>query len=128
MEAFNHLSARALIRPMPSFHEVRFSGVLGRPSFCALRLDVMDSTRGANVLVLRLEDSILALADVPEPPSINLLGMPAGAYVVNDEQYGQMAAYSRMLAGVGVRRVVFLRSQLLMAYRWAEIYSNPRTR
>lgn len=102
--------------------EARVSGPLSQAAFDALRPQVMDAIRPAAAVVVRFDTALGAITRTPDVgEQVNQWkGHPPIAYVTTAMQYELWRAYVFSLAKHGIRRAVFLASQLSLAYAWAE--------
>lgn len=121
MQSFSYHAATARVRHLVGgVSEVVYAGPMGCDSFEHLRGLVLNATRNASCLVLRM-DRVLNTMYCPPPP-------PGGAYyanrvpaavIVRDDQFDVWEMYARQMAGQGVMRAVFLASFADQAHRWA---------
>lgn len=100
--------------------EIRYRGVLTRPTFERMRADVLQAVSDAGALVLRMDRALMAIGqlEVGAPDEYGHNPAP-GAVVVNRDQVEFWADYSSQIARKGVMRAVFLDSQLELARHWA---------
>ena len=101
--------------------EVTYTGILTEKNLSQMRDLVIDATQGANGVVIRLDRALLAtnVGGSSPRPNQRLSNAPA-AFVVSAEQYDSAVAYSAAVAEFGIRRVVFLTSQIEQARAWAQ--------
>lgn len=100
--------------------KVEFSGPVCEAAFGSLAPRVLEETRGARTLAIRM-DSCLMLTDRPPAVADGYQGNTApGCVIVRADQFDIWSDYAAMLAQVGIRRIVFLDSQLHLARLWVE--------
>lgn len=128
MKTIQYHAAAARFKAVSSFNfvEVNYKGPLSLTSLGYLQGVVLAETRDIPALVLRMDRALLALASIPVADKMKY--KPAGALVVRPDQFDLCASYAESLAVIGVRRVVFLESQLALAYEWAEQRAQKRVR
>jgi hypothetical protein len=102
--------------------EVSVWGPLLKEAFNHFRPDVLEATKDAPAVVVRLDT---ALDVMVEPPQVSeqiyrLADPPPQAVVTHAKQYELWAMHARNLAHIGISRAVFISSQLELAYRWSE--------
>jgi hypothetical protein len=100
--------------------EVIYRGVLTLETFKQLRYEVLQATRGARSLILRMESAVCAM---DRSVSLNTSGYPTdtppAAVVCTAEDYPLWSEYGGALAQGGVMRAVFLPEHLELARLWA---------
>ena len=100
--------------------ETSYGGVLTSAAFDVLRGDVLRETARASAVVIRMDKSLIAMADMPDVPRGTYhVRAVTGAVIVRADQYAMWSAYARRLAQIGVMRAVFLDSQGALPYEWA---------
>ncbi|MCB2030717.1 MAG: hypothetical protein R3E92_00570 [Burkholderiaceae bacterium] len=102
--------------------EVSVWGPLLQDAFNHFRPEVLEATKDAPAVVVRLDT---ALDVMIEPPQVSeqiyrLVDPPPQAVVTHEKQYELWAVHARNLAHIGISRAVFISSQLELAYRWSE--------
>ena len=79
----------------------------------------MGVTCGAPVVVIRLDGSAHIMDKVPEAGYQGKFS-PEGCFIVRRDQFALWSGYAEKLAQQGIKRVVFLDSQLNQALRWVQ--------
>ena len=97
-----------------------YHGHLGLATFKALVPQVLGATRNATVVVIRMDGSVTTMARMPEVPEDYKGCAPEGCVIVRRDQFALWSGYAEKLSQQGVRRVVFLDSQLGAALRWVQ--------
>ena len=124
MHTYRHNTARVTseLVSRSGLIEANYTGPLTLAAFDVLRREVLRDTGPAPAVVLRLDKSLSLMARPPLiPDGTYAPNSPSGAVVVRLDQFDMWSAYNRdLVLKTGVRRVVFLDSQLLLAYEWAE--------
>ena len=95
-------------------------GPLSAAAFGSLGPQVMNVTRGAPVVVIRLDGSAHVMEQMPEAKEGQDYYAPEGCIIVRRDQSALWSAYADNLAQYGIKRVVFLDSQLNQALRWVQ--------
>lgn len=130
---FRHHSAVVTIERLAGSRngviEVRNTGTFTQAAFDHLRPRVVEATKNAPAMVVRLDTA----ADiVVTPPMIDswvyLLDLPDQAVVCTDWQYPLWLRHALRLRALGVRRSVFSVEQLAVALEWAELAAASRLR
>lgn len=107
--------------------EVRITGPFTLEAFHALRQMVIDATRGAPAIIVRLDTAVDVLF---EPPAFSAqpyrAGAPPQAVVVHASQYMLWLRHADNLRKIGVRRAVFTVARLAAAKQWAELAALHR--
>ena len=126
MKTIGNHSARASFQAIADYNfvEVNYTGVLAFTSLAYLQKIVLAETLDIPALVLRMDRALVAMSCVPV--SERRAYGPAGAIVVRPDQFDLGSDYAQKMAAIGVRRVVFLESQLCLAYEWAEQRAQRR--
>ena len=124
MAAYRHNTSRVTseLVSRSGLVEANYSGPITLAAFDVLRREVLRDTGPAPAVVLRLDKSLSLMSTPPLiPDGTYAPNSPSGAVVVRRDQYDFWLAYNRELViRTGVKRVVFLDSQLTLAYQWAE--------
>ena len=96
-----------------------YTGAVGLDQYMRLRDHAIRTTKGAVGLVIRLDTCLLI--SPPPPVVLDTWGDNpcAGAIVVSPEQMSLVEDHARALSILGVRRTVWLASELRLAYEWA---------
>lgn len=129
MQKYKFNAAAVSCRRVGSFGvvEAEYSGPVGDVAFDYLRSCVLAAAKDTPALVLRMERALLMITEfLPRPRSTYEPNVVPGALVVPADQFEIYSGYARQLASEGITRVVFLESQLKLAYLWAERRSRPR--
>lgn len=107
--------------------EVVYTGPITRSVFSKLKAAVLNETRGASALVVRMDRAMVLLDqeahDDVEPYAGDL---PPAAVVSSPDRFAFWNEYARRLAGVGVMRAVFLPNHLELARLWARRHAAVR--
>ena len=123
---FRYLTAKATHRVRScvsgKIAEVSYFGPLSTAAFDALAPPLIQATdHSISAVVLRSDCSLSILDALPAAhKSAYPEDFPALAHVCRAEDYDFWQAYAKKQAGIGIRRVIFLESQLAMAYAFAE--------
>jgi hypothetical protein len=122
MTEFRHHSARAVCAiSAGGVSTVSFYGLVDRKGMSFLRIQVHKFILPTLAAVVRLDGALLTLGHgVLEDTDASIRGGPDAAVIVRDEDYEMGMAYARHMAGLGVKRLIFLPSQIALAHRWAE--------
>ena len=119
MSVFSSGSFEARVIPQPSgVVEVVYGGVATDKTFSELSEVVVKETRRYGALVIRMEAVVMALSDVPTPPTYTK-SMPPAAVVCSESHVVLWDAYGKEVSRMGVMRAVFSSSQLDLARLWA---------
>ena len=98
-----------------------FHGPLCLAAFEAIAPRVLGATCAAAVLVVRMDGGLTAMSQTPQVPALAYADLaPEGCIIVRRDQSALWSAYAESLAQFGIRRVVFLDSQLAAALRWVQ--------
>lgn len=132
MQMFKHHSARATcehIRGNIKQMLVTYSGPISLFAFEELAGRVLWATNGADALMVRVDGCVL-LMDQPAADSgaAHAPHAPPACIIVRPEQAAYWTAYAALLAASGIRRVVFLDSQLELAAEWLQRQSSRARR
>ncbi len=102
--------------------EVSVWGPLLQEAFNHFRPDVLEATKDAPAVVVRLDTALDVMVQPPEVSEqiYRLIDPPPQAVVIHSKQYELWAVHARNLAHIGISRAVFTSSQLELAYRWSE--------
>lgn len=123
-------AARALCRKIgrSGIAEVVYSGPLTAAAFNALAPLALDETKEALALMIRV-DGCLVLMDGPIdlPDKVHDKIGPPGCLIVRQDQRDFWCGYAATLSRRGVRRIVFLDSQLELARQWVDRQISLRT-
>jgi hypothetical protein len=127
VQVLRHHSAEAHIRTMPSgVVDVIYFGVVGRLALESLHTQVMAATRGAGCLVVQFDKAVMMGVSAPLATH-NYAGNDAPAcWIVSDGQRDMWLDHARTMAGHGLMRVVFARSQLAYAFEMAANLASLR--
>lgn len=128
MKIFRHHSAQARCHPIGShgLAKVEYSGPLSDDAFDVLAPQVRAATHDANAIMFRMDGCLLMMAQRPAPSGRYQVDSPPACVIVSPGQYDYWVERSAMLAKNGIRRVVFLTSQLPLALLWLERRSSRR--
>lgn len=100
---------------------ITYSGPIGRSGFLALGERVIRSTSGSSCLLVRMDVALLTMLDMPTIELGVFDGdVPPGAIIARADQYDLLADYAERMALAGVRRVVFLDSQMALCRMWVD--------
>ena len=122
MDTYSHHSARAVCKQSEiGVSTVDFYGFLTEKGLNSLRLQVGAFISNARVVVTRFDTA------VSNPFASTVGGVHFSescsskpiALVVRPEHYDEAMAFARLMARRGIRRVVFLPTQLELAHQWA---------
>ena len=98
-----------------------YRGPLCVAAFGSLEPQVMSVTCDAPVVVIRLDGSVHVMEQMPEAEKGHQGHYaPEGCIIVRRDQFALWSGYAEKLAQQGIRRVVFLDSQLNQALRWLQ--------
>ena len=101
--------------------QVSYYGPINAETFCYLRNSVVELSKDAPALVIRMDYAMFALDVVPVIPSgVYTWCCPPAAVIVRRDAYSMWSEYGRKVAALGVKRAVFCESQIELAYLWAE--------
>jgi hypothetical protein len=107
--------------------EVVYAGPITRATFSALKQGVIDETRCASALVLRMERAMVLLDHEAHGDVGPYAGdLPPAAVVSCLDRFGYWNEYARRLAALGVMRAVFLPGHLELARLWASRHAAVR--
>lgn len=125
-QVYRYHSARARVREIGGgVHEIEYTGAMTPKAFHALREDVLEATRGAQALVIRVDRGFFAMAQIrPSTRSAYAHNDAPGAVVGRQDQLGYWVDYSMGAAEIGIMRAVFLDSQMTMALEWARRHAR----
>lgn len=129
METFRYHSARAQCQRLGQFGQMQASyyGPLCERAFEHLAPQVLDATKDASALMVRMDASLMMMGRLPVPPIDGYkLAPPPACVIVRADQYAVWSDYAISLSAHGVRRVVFLDSQMDLALLWLERRSVQR--
>jgi len=120
-QTFTQHSASARVSwPTRNTAEISYKGALSRSAFYALRAQALQATQGADSLVIRVDTALVISIDMPDNPHVMYAGNTApGCLVVSLDQRDAWERHAREMAEIGVMRIVFLSSQLPLAYAMA---------
>lgn len=129
MPEFRYHSARAVCATADNgISTVNFYGMVDQKGMAFLRSCVHEYTRPARAVIARLDGALLMLdRGFLEGANAAAHDGPDVAVIVSDEHYEMGMAYARRMAGIGVKRLIFLPSQILMARRWAECRARSKS-
>lgn len=123
VQIFRHHSAQlrcSRVNPSGLAH-VAYSGVLSRGAFSALEPMALDATYAARAFMMRTDGCVLAMSSAKGSESIrHKPDAPPGCIVTSASQVDFWKNYASALSEMGIRRVVFLDSQIVLAFRWLE--------
>ena len=123
MPTFRHHTAHAHCNQIGGGAEISavFHGSLCLAAFEAIVPRVLGEACAATVLVVRMDGSLTAMRRTPKVQESAYGGVsPEGCIIVRRDQSALWSAYADNLAQYGIRRVVFLDSQLAAALRWVQ--------
>ena len=131
MQVFRYHAAKAGCRKIgySGLMEAAYTGPVCAGAFGVLEPQVMAATGGAKALLIRM-DGCLTLMTRPlqVPEDAYKKSSPDGCMVVRADQLDFWADYAADMALRGVRRVVFLDSQIPLVLMWLERRSSSRDR
>ena len=131
MQVFRYHAAKAGCRKIGNsgLMEAAYSGPMCAGAFGVLAPQVLAATGGAEALLIRI-DGCLTLMSKPlqVPEGTYKTSVPDGCVVVRADQLDFWVDYAADMALRGVRRVVFLDSQLPLVLMWLERRSSSRSR
>ena len=123
MKTFTHHAAQARCYPIcrNGVAKITYSGPLTAAAFNALAPQLFKETQEARSLLIRMEGCLTLMANLGETltNSYNSVNVP-GCVIVREDQRDFWADYATVLSKQGVRRLVFLDSQLPLALDWLE--------
>lgn len=121
---FNHLSGRATVHSLGvDVWSVRYSGVISAACFDGLRRDVLQTTQGAQSMILRM-DTALTLSTPPIPNGTYAANTAPGVVVVREDQHAVWLEYARRVARLGIIRAVFLQRDLVLARQVMDCFAG----
>jgi len=113
----SHHSAQAHCQRRGSIEIAAYSGPISLEAFDALRARVVASATGAACLVLRMDRALCLMSSSPVVQGYPAGAVP-GAVIVRVDQLDFWTDYARAMAFAGVRRAVFLDSELALCREW----------
>ena len=119
MITFTHHSARVVCRRKGRLALACYSGPMCHQAFEALRLRVVQASSGAACLVLRVDRSLCLMGANPFVNGYSPVAVP-GAVIVRPDQYSLWSDYAQVMAQAGIRRAVFLDSELELCRQWVD--------
>lgn len=128
MKTFEFEAAKAVYRPLDNgVGHVVYTGEHTQAALDYLRAKVLHAAQDSAVLLVRMEKALLYMERMaPVLREAYMPGIKVGAIVVRADQYKIAEQHVLQLAGEGVSRVLFLETQLALAYSWAERRAKPR--
>lgn len=123
MKTFAHHAARARCQPIASdgLASVDLFGPWNEGAFQTLVPQVLDATQHARVLVINTQQCLMLTDSRQEAQVSSYSGKtPPGCLIVRADQFDYWSRLAVRLAREGVRRVVFLDSQMPLAYQWLQ--------
>lgn len=109
--------------------EANYSGPLCLSAMADLRASVLSSHADAPAMLIRMDYSLLLMTSIPLDSHAAYSGSRTpGCIVVRRDQFKIISAQALDLAKHGVRRIVFLDSQLDLALLWLERRAADRAR
>ena len=118
-QTFRHHAARVACKSIGGVFLSAYSGPICVQAFDNLRARVIESSAGANCMIMRMDKSLTLMACRPKLPGGTYpVGAAPGAVIVRDDQYAMWSDYADAMADMGVRRVVFRDSQLELCREW----------
>jgi hypothetical protein len=121
MQTFRHHSARAKCGRIGVNGEMAavYSGPVSAATFRTLSPLVLAATRGASVIVIRMDGCLTLMESPPHvPQGAYAVAAPDGCVIVRADQIDLWSGYAERMAQHGIRRVIFLDSQLPLALQW----------
>ena len=131
MNVFRYHAARAGCRKIgdSGLMEAAFSGPLCARAFSVLTPQVLAATGGAEALLIRMDACLTVMSrPLQMPDDAFNQRTPDGCIVVRADQLQLWVEHAADMALRGVRRVVFLDSQLPLVMMWLERRSSSRAR
>lgn len=120
METLEHHSTRALCSRRGDVFLADYRGPLNASAFEELRPRVVRSSGGAQCLVLRMDKALSLMASAPAVGGYAIGSLP-GAVIVRPDQYAIWIDYAVAMSAVGITRVVFPTSELLLCREWVDL-------
>lgn len=127
MQTYNYHSTQAHCSRLGTMGlmQADYHGPLCSRAFSVLAPQVLHATQDAPAVMIRMDESLTLMEESPPPPGYRLDSPPA-CIIVRADQYTLWADYAIRLSTFGVRRVVFLDSQMELALLWLERRSTQR--
>ena len=120
-QTFRHHASRVACESSGGVFLSAYSGPICASTFDNLRARVIESSAGADCMVMRMDKSITLMSCRPKLSGGTYpAGAAPGAVIVRDDQYALWSNYADAMADMGVRRVVFRDSQLAMCREWVD--------
>lgn len=100
--------------------DLEFLGLVSSGSFNILVPKLVKATSSANALFVRMDraTTLMCFNKTQPSPAFSEYTSPPGCIIVRRDQWQACFEYSQMLAGHGIRRVVFLQDQIELARDW----------
>ena len=114
-----HHSARVACHRSGDVAIANYSGPLCMTAFESLRPRVIKESSGAACLVLRMDRSLCLMGEIPAIKGYAIVSAP-GAVIVRPDQLDLWTDYARAMSFVGIRRAVFLDSELALCRDWVD--------
>lgn len=120
-QTFRHYSAKVHVCRRGQVAIASYTGPLCDQAFAVLRPRVVTAVTGAQCLVLRMDRSLCLMGEAPGiPDGAYRRGAAPGAVIVRPEQLDLWKDYARAMSSVGVRRGIFLNSELELCREWVD--------
>lgn len=120
-ETFRHHSAKVHVCRRGVVAIASYTGPLCNQAFDVLRPRVVTAVSGAQCLVIRMDRSLCLMGESPGAPNGTYRRCAApGAVIVRPEQLDLWQDYAKAMATIGVRRGIFLNSEMEMCREWID--------
>ena len=119
MITFAYHSARVACKRKGRLALAYYSGPMCIQAFEELRPRVVQASTGAACLVLRMNKSLSLMGSAPFVQGYRPGAVP-GAVIVRPDQYAMWSSYAQAMAQAGIRRAVFLDSELELCRQWVD--------
>lgn len=128
MRNFAHHAARARCQSIAQdgLASVDFFGPWNEGAFQMLVPQVLEATQHARVLLINTQQCLMLTDSRKDAQVSGYSGKtPPGCLIVRADQFDYWSRLAVRLAREGIRRVVFLDSQLPLAHQWLQRRSLP---
>lgn len=107
-------------KPRDECIDLEFLGLVSSGTFDVLVPKLVEATHTAKAIFVRMDRATTLMCfDKKRPdPAFSEYASPPGCIIVRRDQWKACFEYSQMLAGHGIRRVVFLQDQIELARDW----------